>query len=103
VTVYYLPGTTGWNTTFGGRPTALWVLPNPVILNLSPGFGVQTNVFGFVISWATNASVVVEASTSLANPTWSAVSTNTLIDGSSYFRDPQWTNYPRRFYRIRRM
>jgi hypothetical protein len=25
--VYYLPETTGWGTTFGGRPTALWVLP----------------------------------------------------------------------------
>ena len=24
-TVYYLPGTTGWGTTFDGRPTALWV------------------------------------------------------------------------------
>lgn len=24
-TVYYLPGTTGWGATFGGRPTALWV------------------------------------------------------------------------------
>ena len=24
VTVYYLPGTTGWGSTFGGRPTALW-------------------------------------------------------------------------------
>jgi len=23
-TVYYLAGTTGWGTTFGGRPTALW-------------------------------------------------------------------------------
>jgi hypothetical protein len=23
-TVYYLPGTTGWGMTFGGRPTALW-------------------------------------------------------------------------------
>src|ERR1019366_3352786 len=22
--VYYLPGTTGWGTTFGGLPTALW-------------------------------------------------------------------------------
>jgi hypothetical protein len=28
-TVYYLPGTTGWGTTFGGRPTALW--PPPTI------------------------------------------------------------------------
>ena len=24
-TVYYLPGTAGWGTTYGGRPTALWV------------------------------------------------------------------------------
>src|ERR1039458_6890530 len=24
-TVYYLAGTTGWGTTYGGRPTALWV------------------------------------------------------------------------------
>jgi hypothetical protein len=23
-TVYYLPGTTGWGATFGGRPTAVW-------------------------------------------------------------------------------
>jgi hypothetical protein len=24
-TVYYLPGTTGWGSSFGGRPTALWI------------------------------------------------------------------------------
>ena len=99
-TVYYLPGTTGWGTTFGGRPTALWFLPNPLILNNGPSFGVQTNGFGFIISWATNTSVVVEACTNLANPVWSPVSTNTLTDGSSYFSDPQWTNYPDRFYRV---
>ena len=27
MTVYYLPGTTGWGPTFGGRPTALWPPP----------------------------------------------------------------------------
>ena len=25
VTVYYLPGTTGWGATFGGSPTVLWI------------------------------------------------------------------------------
>jgi hypothetical protein len=25
--IYYLPGTTGWGSIFGGRPTALWPLP----------------------------------------------------------------------------
>jgi hypothetical protein len=99
--VYYLPGTTGWGPTFGGRPTALWLLPTPLILNNGPRFGVQTNRFGFVISWATNASVVVEASTDLAHPIWSPVGTNTLTSGSSYFSDSQWTNYPARFYRLR--
>ena len=66
-----------------------------------PSFGVQTNGFGFTISWATNISVVVEAGTDLANPIWSPVETNTLTGGSSYFSDPQWTNYPGRFYRLR--
>jgi hypothetical protein len=28
-TVYYLPGTTGWGSTFGGLPTALWQSPPP--------------------------------------------------------------------------
>ena len=98
-TVYYLPGTTGWGAMFDGLPTALWFLPNPVILNFEPGFGVQPGGFGFTISWATNASVVVEAATNLANPVWIPVSTSPLTSGTNYFSDPQWTNYPERFYR----
>jgi hypothetical protein len=100
-TIYYLPGTTGWSSTFGGRPTALWFLPNPMVLNFEPNFGVHTNCFGFTISWATNIPVVVEACTNLANRIWFPVGTNTLTAGTSYFSDPQWTNYPGRFYRLR--
>ena len=101
VTTYYLPGTTGWGSTFGGLSTALWFLPNPLILNNSPGFGVKTNRFGFIISWARNTPVVVEACTNLASHIWFPVGTNTLSGGSSYFSDPQWTNFPARFYRRR--
>jgi hypothetical protein len=36
----------------------------------------------------------VEACTSLANPDWLTLATNTLTDGWSYFSDPDWTNYP---------
>jgi hypothetical protein len=100
-TVYYLPGTTGWDTTFGGLPTALWSLPYPLILNFEPNFGVRTNQFGFIISWATNLSVVVDACTNLTNTGWSPVQTNTLTGGWCYFSDSQWTNYPGRFYRLR--
>ena len=103
VTVYYLPGTTGWGTPgmpFGGCPTALWSLPYPLILNNGPSFGMRTNQFGFIISWATNISVVVEAC-SLANLTWVPLQTNTLTGGWCYFSDPAWTNYPVRCYRLR--
>ena len=98
-TVFYLPGTRAWGATFFGVPTAPWVRPAPLILSTPPSFGVRTNQFGFVISWATNASVVVEACTDLALPDWSPVGTNTLVQGWSFFSHPEWTN--RRFYPLR--
>jgi len=106
--VYYMPGTIGWDSTLGGRPTALWLQPRPLILSLPPAFGVQNDRFGFRISWATNANVVVEAATDLAQPNWTPVSTNIITmgvdpstDGWSYLTDPDWTNHPSRFYRLR--
>ena len=103
-TIYYLPGTTGWGVMFGSRPTALWTLSYPVILTSANGntnLGVQNNQFGFNVSWATNLSVIVLAATNLANPVWTPVATNALTNGTFYFSDPQWTNYPGRFYRLR--
>jgi hypothetical protein len=98
-TAYYLPGTTVWDSTFAGIPTALWTLPYPLILNNN--LGVRSNQFGFTVSWATNLSVVVEASTDLNNPKWSPLTTNALSGGTFYFSDPQWGNYPSQFYRVR--
>ncbi len=97
-TVYYLPGATGWGRTVAGWPTALWL---PEVPNSGPTFGVQSNRFGFTISWASDKFVVVEAATDLNNPTWSPVTTNTLAGGTFYFSDPQWADHPRRFYRVR--
>jgi hypothetical protein len=97
-TIYYLPGTTNWGTTFGDASTALWL---PQMQTTNASFGMQTNQFGFNINWASDQTVVVEACTNLANPDWQPVQTNTLTDGSAYFSDPQWTNYPARFYRLR--
>jgi hypothetical protein len=84
-TVYYLPETTGWN---------------PQVQTSDASFGVRTNQFGFTITGTSGLAVVVEACTNPANPAWSPVATNTLTGGSSYFSDPQWTNYPARFYRL---
>jgi hypothetical protein len=99
-TVYYLPGTTGWGafSTNAGIPTVLW---NPQMQTSGTSFCVRTNQFGFSITGSSNLVIVVEACTSLANPLWSPVQTITLTGGSAYFSDPQWTNYPARFYRLR--
>jgi hypothetical protein len=97
-TVYYLLGTTGWGSGFGGFPTVLW---NPQIQTGGTTFGVRTNRFGFTIAGSKGLVIVVEACTNLANHVWLPVGTNSLTSGSSYFSDPQWTNYPARLYRVR--
>jgi hypothetical protein len=97
-TIYYLPGTMGWGATFADRPAVLWT---PRIESSDAPFDVRTNQFGFNISWASDLVTVVEACANLTNPTWAPVGTNTLAGGSSYFSDPEWTNHPVRFYRLR--
>jgi hypothetical protein len=98
VIVYYLPGSTGWGSTFSGRPTALWL---PQVRNVASSFGVPENEFGFDVSWAPGKSVVVEAATDLAAPVWSPLQTLTLTGDSIHFSDPQSTLQPVRFYRLR--
>jgi hypothetical protein len=116
-TIYYLPATTGWSTHlnvpwtdnclgtdnygdtgFAWLPTLLWL---PQVQTSDGSFGVRGNQFGFNINWASGMTVVVEASTSLVNLAWSPISTNTLTSGSAYFSDPESSQYPTRFYRLR--
>ncbi len=98
VTVYYLPGTAGWGPTFAGYPTVLW---NPQPQTRDGKFGVRTNRFGFNITGTAGIPLVVEAATNLTGAAWTTLQNCTLTNGSIYFSDSQWTNYPRRFYRIR--
>jgi hypothetical protein len=98
VTVYYLPGTTGWGTTFADRPAVLW---NPRAQTGNASFGVRTNRFGFTITGTADIPIVVEACTNLANASWVALQSLNLTNGAFYFSDPNWTNYPARTYRIR--
>lgn len=94
--IYHFAGTSGWGATFGGVPT--W---NPQAQKSSTRFGVGANQFGFNIVGNSNLVIVVEACTNLSHPSWQPVQTNTLITGTAYFSDSQWTNYPSRYYRIR--
>ena len=102
--IYYLPGTTGWGPSLSNYPTT--VLWNPVAQTDGGNFGVQSNAFGFNMSGSSNLVIVVEACPNLLNDTWTSIGTNTLdsfigTNGTSHFGDPQWTNYPVRFYRLR--
>jgi hypothetical protein len=93
-TVYYLPGTTGWGSYFAYLPV-MW---NPQIQMEGASFGVLNNRFGFNITGTNNFVVVVETCTNLARPVWTILQTVTLTNGSYYFSDPEWTNYPSRYY-----
>jgi hypothetical protein len=102
-TGYYLSGKTGWGSWFDGLPMVLW---NPQAQTGGTMFGVRTNRFGFNITGSSNLVIVVEGCTNLANPDWRPVSINMLntfigTNGTSYFSDSDWTNYPGRFYRLR--
>ncbi len=97
-TIYYLPGTSGWGSMLGPRPALLW---NPQIRTLGDGFGVRTNQFCFTVSGTSNIPIVLEAATNLATGTWAPLQSCSLTNGSICLSDPQWTNYPSRFYRIR--
>jgi len=96
-TVYYLLGTTGWSTTFGGLPTLLW---NPIV-QPDANFGFASGLFGFNIAGTTNIPVRVEATTNLASDVWLQVTNANLgAAGTMAVNDPDSSAYPSRFYRI---
>jgi hypothetical protein len=96
-TFYYLPGTSGWSPNFYGFPAFLW---NPEVQPGSPGFGVGTNGFGFTITGTPGIPVVVQFVSNLQKGNWVNLHACTLTNGSAYFSDSSWTQYPSRFYRI---
>jgi hypothetical protein len=98
--VYYLPGTTGWSSNLVNSFSALVVLWNALIQAAGTSFGLSNNQFGFNITGTSNIPIVVEACADLADPAWTPLQALTLTNGLFYFADPQWTNYPERFYRI---
>jgi hypothetical protein len=90
--------TTSWSNNAVGLPAVLW---NPQAQMSESIFNMRTDCFGFTITGTTNIPVVVDASTNLGSGNWTALDSVSLTNGSFYFSDPQWTNYPGRFYRLR--
>jgi hypothetical protein len=77
VTVYYLPGATGWSSTFGDAPAMLW---NPFGPSGDANVHVQANQFGFNFTGPANLLILVDACANLANPIWIPLTTNILRD-----------------------
>jgi len=99
-TVYYLPGTTGWEE-FAELTDVSVILWNPQVRTSDGNFGKGANGFGFNIAGTVNIPTVVEAATNLVDAPWTLIQSCTLTNGLFYFSDPQWTNYPNRFYHLR--
>ena len=99
LTVYYVPSTLGWTQFLSqnGLTGAIWTRSGqaPVI----SGYGLQNRVFGFSVTVAPNATVAVEACTDLSSPVWTALGTNAPSSGTFYFSDPDWNEFPCKFYR----
>jgi hypothetical protein len=103
VTVYYLPGTTGWGPTFSGVPAVLW---NPPL----PALGIATYSNQPVVFFPVTASIgsnpigpnsigtnyVLQMTTNSASTNWVTISNTipfiiirpqmTNLPGSSFFR-----------------
>jgi len=98
VTVFHLPGATGWSNTLAGVPALLW---NPVIQMGNGMFGVRKGQFGFEIAGTAGIPIVVEGCADLGNPVWTALTNVTVASGLFHFSEPLQGNTPGRYYRIR--
>jgi hypothetical protein len=94
-TVYYLPNTMGWGSTYDYSPTALW---NPSIQ--TSGAKILNGHFGFNITGTPNIPIEVQSATNLTNGGWAPIQSFILTNGLIYFSDPMEPNYAGRFYSL---
>jgi hypothetical protein len=94
-TVYYLPETTGWGTSFVGRPAVLW---NPTFTGVA--WNSETRRGLATVTGTTNIPVAVQACTNLSTGPWETLLITNLTAGVLDFQDPVSTNFTARFYRV---
>jgi len=92
-TIYYLPGTAGWTSNFGGMPAVLW---NPAF----GGVSVQTNQFEFYVSGTSNIPLTLEVCSNLEDAVWLPLIAGALTNGVLRYSEYVETNQAARFFRI---
>ena len=93
VIVYYLPGSMGWGTSYGGRPTALWIpltLGGPPLTTFSP--------LKLLTRSPAPATLRVQRSANLRD--WEDWRTVSRDQGPGELHDPDASTTPYRFYRL---
>jgi hypothetical protein len=90
-TIYYLPGTSGWEDACFGRPAMLWKLQ-------IKDFHVFNTDFTLTITGPTGIPIALEFSTNLLS--WNRLFTTNLVGDSMTLVDRNATGSTRRFYRI---
>lgn len=97
-TIYYLPGTTGWEDTYAGRPTALW---NPLMRTIPMQSGEPQAAFAFEIHGTPGIPIVIEGCADGRRGDCLPLASCTLTNGTMQYRDSEWMSFSSRFYRAR--
>lgn len=93
VTVYYLPVTANWESTFGERTALLW---NPVFTSVSIAGG--TNFCS--VTGTPSIPVSFEGNTNLFSDQWIHLVTTNITDGTVILLDTNAMNNPMQYYRV---
>jgi hypothetical protein len=92
VTVFYLPGTTGWGSSIADRPTALWIPITPTSPSLE-----SNNPLRLVTSSPAPTSLRVQRSVNLVE--WEDWQTVSRDGGPGELQDSEAGTTPYQFYR----
>ena len=97
VTIYHLPGATGWGSPVAGLTPVSW---NPAVSPATPP-RFNSGQFSFTLTGSANIPVRIQACDSLTSPSWSTVTNTTLnASGTLDFSDPDASSHFSRFYRV---
>jgi hypothetical protein len=93
--VYYLAGTSGWGSSFGGLPVQPWV-PQ------ARESGFVADHFSATVTGPESVVVIMDASPTVGPPQWQPVATNTLsFTSRTTLLDPRINEADSQFYRFR--
>lgn len=94
--LYFRPGTTGWDNLPTGIVATSW---NGELDTRAGSYGPMPEGFQVTVTGEEDMPVGIEACTSLEDPTWVAVGTTRIQNGTGRVIDPNWQTQARRFYR----